>query len=204
MLPDEAGGHDFVIVASGPSLTKEQVDYSKGKAKVIVVNDNYKMAPWADYLYACDSHWWEWHRKYLINFKGKKFTQDQAWPDAQLEELRLEQNFTVLKSVAKPGLSLEPGIIHQGANSGYQAINLAYHLGASRAILIGYDQGLSADGKAHWFGDHPNGVKSNYSSWVKNYESLAEHAKEIGFPIINCSIETTLTCFDRRKLEDVL
>ena len=44
-----------------------------------------------------------------------------------------------LKSVAQPGLSRTQGVIHQGKNSGYQALNLAYLLGAKRILLLGYD-----------------------------------------------------------------
>jgi hypothetical protein len=48
-----------VCVASGHSLTKEDVEYCKGKAKVYIVNDGYKLAPWADLLYAAhtDRDW---------------------------------------------------------------------------------------------------------------------------------------------------
>ena len=67
----------FVLVASGPSLTQEQVDYCRGKAKVIAVNDNYLMVPWADYLYFADRKWLAWHKDNpeFKAFKGQKVTQ---------------------------------------------------------------------------------------------------------------------------------
>jgi len=84
----------FVLVASGPSLTQEQVDQCKGKATVMVINDNYKLAPWADHHYACDQHWWQWHEDDpdLLAFKGKKWTQSESWE--QTEQERLKKNTT--------------------------------------------------------------------------------------------------------------
>ena len=55
-------GRPCVVVASGPSLTAEDVDYCRERAAVIVVNDNYKLAPWADVLYAADPEWWDLHQ----------------------------------------------------------------------------------------------------------------------------------------------
>ncbi|HCZ48509.1 MAG TPA: hypothetical protein DCZ11_05850, partial [Gammaproteobacteria bacterium] len=49
----------------------------------------------------------------------------------------------------EPGLSASPLRIHQGGNSGYQALNLAVLLGAERVILLGYDMH-----GGHWHGRH--------------------------------------------------
>jgi hypothetical protein len=84
----------FVLVASGPSLTKEQVDHCKGKAQAIAINDSYKLAPWAQHMYACDQQWWGWHEDdpELLAFKGKKWTQDQSWNENDLQ--RVKKNTT--------------------------------------------------------------------------------------------------------------
>ena len=59
-----------VCIASGPSLTQDQVDQVKG-LNTIAINDAYKLAPWANILYACDYQWWDWH-KGVPDFKGYK------------------------------------------------------------------------------------------------------------------------------------
>ena len=70
----------WAIIASGPSLTKEDVDAVRG-LNVIVINTSYWLAPWADILYACDGHWWDWHyentdwKAKLDAFENKKWTQ---------------------------------------------------------------------------------------------------------------------------------
>lgn len=184
-----------VIIASGPSLTQEQANLTQGQ-KVIAINDNYRLTPWADILYACDHKWWQWHHEQTKFFKGIKVTQDK--------KAAQEYDINYIESAANTGLSTDPDIIHQGFNSGYQAINLAYNLGARKIILIGYDMKLGADGSNHWFGHHPDKIVSHYQSWLIMYSSLAEHAKKLNCSIINSTIDTALTCFEKMPLEDAL
>jgi len=67
----------FVVVASGPSLTREDVEYCRDKAKVIVVNDCYRLAPWADICYASDYDWYRLHINAIRNsFFGRCVTVD--------------------------------------------------------------------------------------------------------------------------------
>jgi hypothetical protein len=188
-----------------PSLTKEDCEKAKGKAKVIAVNDNYRLAPWADYLYACDARWWNHHSP--VDFKGEKWTQ------CPVEENGLHKEQTELAK--RWGLTLVPGRhgkglgsphIHYGANSGYQAINLAYLLGAGQIVLLGYDMQCTG-GKQHWFGDHPEGpmkTASNYSGFVSNFTRLAEDLAAKGVDVVNCTRETALRCFRQAPLDDVL
>jgi len=93
-----------------------------------------------------------------------------------------------------------------GSNSGYQAINLAFILGAGEIILLGYDM-QKTGGKQHFFGDHPNGpmkVDSDYNGWLGNFEKLASDLAGKGVEVINCTRQTALTCFKRMSLEDAL
>lgn len=131
------------------------------------------------------------------------WTQDKSWPDSQLEYFKKKYNLNVITSNSNMGLSTDPTVIHQGSNSGYQAINLAYHMNPTKIILIGYDMQFT-NGKAHWFGEHPDKVRSSYHAWMIMYASLAEHAKKLGLEIINATTETALTCFPRDKLENIL
>jgi hypothetical protein len=181
------------LIASGPSLTQADVDYCKNKARVIVINDNYKLAPWADVLYACDPMWWEWHNG-VPGFEGCKITQDKK----SAKKYYLDH----IQSARKPGLSLHPSTIHTGANSGYQAINLAYHFGAKKIILLGYDMQIGK--RSHWFGEHPNGVRSNYTDFLHHFKTIAAQLPALDLEIINCTRVTALNCFPTANLESVL
>lgn len=190
----------WFILASGPSLTQEDVDLTMGH-NVIAINDTYKLAPWA-ILYACDPQWWRWHYNELKSFKGQKYRQSQSWSDDDIELIK-SLNVKCLTGKSEYGLSTDPNIVHLGSNSGIQAINLAYHLGARQIVLLGYDQ-QATGGKSHWFGDHPNGVVSNWGKWKGHYQLVADHAKELGVEIINCTRQTALTCFETKPLEQML
>jgi hypothetical protein len=105
----------------------------------------------------------------------------------------------------KGGLSNDPTVIHQGKNSGYQAIGLAHLFGAARILLLGFD--FSRDGtRTHWHGDHPRGLGNggSYPSWVAAMNGLATDLKAAGVEVINCSRRTAIACFERKAIEDCL
>lgn len=105
----------------------------------------------------------------------------------------------------RQGLNTKPGEVNSGLNSGFQAINLAYHFGARRIVLLGYDM-QHTGGKTHWHGDHPRGLTNaeGISSWVKYFRPLAEDLARLGVEVVNCSTDTALTCFTRAPLEATL
>lgn len=185
-----------VCLASGPSLTTEDVEYCRGKAPVIAVNDTHRMAPFADVLYACDAKWWEHHRG-VPGFYGLKFAlQSPAgrWPGV-----------TVLKNDGVTGLAAEPSALCTGKNSGYQAINLAVHLGARRIVLLGYDM-QSTGGKTHWFGDHPRALQQTapYRMFLSMFDTIVQPLAALGITVLNCTRQTALKCFPRVSLEEAL
>lgn len=163
---------------------------------MVVVNDCWRLAPWADLLYACDHQWW-----------AAKRPQGDAWQGGLL----VTQNdvaaarYGVARVVSHDGTGLcrTPWEINQGLNSGYQALNLTYHFGVTKIVLLGYDMGPSAAGRTHWFGDHPPGmqVKSPYTEFVKRFPALAEDLQAEGVDVVNCSTKTALTCFRQSNLE---
>ncbi|MDG3040445.1 hypothetical protein [Roseicyclus marinus] len=110
-----------------------------------------------------------------------------------------------MRGVGQRGLGREPGVIHHGANSGYQAIGLAYQLGADRIILVGLDM-QHTGGRSHWHGDHPKGLGNAWGieGWRKNFDALAADLEAEGVEVINCSIDTALTCFPQADLRDVI
>ena len=88
-----------------------------------------------------------------------------------------------------------------GANSGYQAIHLAYHLGARRILLLGYDYGGRTG--SHWFGQHPTPLRSghDYNKWLLEIRILAQDLAAAGVEVINLTRHTAIDCFPRMSLE---
>ena len=168
-----------------------------GKCRVLVINDNYRLAPWADALYACDPEWWE-HHNGCPAFRGQKWTQSK--------EAAEKFNLHWIPGSPKPGLSLDPACVHNGMNGGYQALNLAVHFGATRILLLGFDMKRGDDNRRHWFGDHPGAMNkdSPYRAWRDAFDTTPADLKKAGVQVINCSRDTALTCFPRAALEEVL
>lgn len=93
------------------------------------------------------------------------------------------------------------GRVTYGGNSGHQAVHLAYNLGASRILLLGYDFG----GDAHWFGEHPQPLKSghDFDLWLREMALLGLGLQRAGVEVINCSRKSAITCFPRMSIDDV-
>lgn len=184
-----------VIIGSGPSLTQEQIDYCKGKANVIAVNDNYKLAPWADMLYACDLKWWDWYEQDTQDFEGIRATCDMAAAE--------KYDLNYIKGTYEDGLSDDTEVIHTNKNSGAQALNIAVHYGAKEIFLLGFDC-KDKNGSNHWFGDHPDLTRPTYSYWLPNWELINDDCEMLGVKVWNCSDDSALTMFEQRPIEGVL
>lgn len=190
----------IVCIAGGPSLTAAQVAHCRGRADVLVVNDGYRLAPWAKWLYACDYQWWNHHvARVRREFRGQCWTRDQDAARAF--------DLYYIESRDGAGLCRDPFAIYEGLNSGYQAINLAYHFGARRIVLLGYDMG--ATGNTHWFGEHPTDISScagarSFDLFLARFPALAADLEAAGVDVVNCTPRTALTAFRRAELVDVL
>ena len=184
-------GETVVCIGSGPSLSRDDVEYLKGKARVIAISDNYKLADFADILYSCDFKWWNWHEG-APEFKGLRMSQDVK----ACEKYGLHY----IEGRAGSVFSTDQSYINHGANSGFQAINVAYLKGAKRIILIGYDMQFS-NNKRHWFGDHPDDIHSHYVPWLAVFrKAAAQNLVEI----INCTKQTALDAFPCAPLREIL
>ncbi len=194
LVPRLWPGETAVICASGPSLTAADVEYCRGKARAIVVNSTYELAPWADVLYAADARWWRWN-KGAADFMGLKYSLERVDPTFRV---------VTMKSGGDRGLAREADTLRTGRNSGYQAINLAVHFGVSRIVLLGYDMQPAPGGQVHWHADHPGKPRTAFREWIPFFESLVEPLAAAGVSVVNCTRETALTCFPRAALEATL
>ena len=198
----------WCCIASGPSLTPEDVDAVRDKARTIVINDNYRLAPWADALYAADLKWWHVHHERVRDdFAGRMYSVE----DGDKNNPRLAAQLYGVKVFRQEpdrhhqhvGLSRTPGVLRLGGLSGFQAINLAYLWGARVILLLGYDMQL-INGQRHWFGDHKDGLTntSDYGRRVKHFETI--QPAEYGIEIVNCSRQTALKCFPQMSIQAAL
>lgn len=191
-VPRMCPGGTVVCLGTGPSLTQDDVDYVRGKATVIAINDAFRLAPWAEVMYACDAKFWYWHwHKGAREFAGLKFALDAG--------ARRYPGVTVLRKTGETGLESDPSGVRAGRNSGYQAIGVAVHMGASKVVLLGYD--MHGD---HYFGQHPDSSKPPFVVCLQRFATLVEPLKAAGVSIVNCTPKTALTCFPCAPLRETL
>jgi len=183
------------VIASGPSLTQADCD-AVARFETLAVSDAYRLIE-ADYHYACDQAWWNVH---LHNVKAeRRFTQYGGDDERQWAQ---ERGLEAVPS--REGLGLGLDHIRTNGNSGAQAINLAYLLGARIIYLLGFDMQWT-EGKSHFFGDHPAGLRNkNPSVHIPKFTQLAYDLASQGIEVINCTRTTALFQFRRASLEDVL
>jgi hypothetical protein len=182
-----------VVAATGPSLTRE--DLALCPWPILAISDAWELAPQATWLFSSDLRWWRanWCRNgHVERFAGQKWTRD-ADAATQFGLCHVDSAFAY-------GLSVWPGLVHEGCGSGYMGINKAMGFGAERVILLGFDCKGS-----HFFGSHDRcGLPdhSDYGSLVPQFEQM--RPEQYGLEVINCTRDTALTCFKTAKLEDLL
>lgn len=198
-VPKAWVGETAVLVATGPTLDLDEVQWCRGRARMVVINNAYELAPWADAMYATDAQFWRWHNG-APTFAGPKWSMwHSAWnglnvkyPDVQL-----------LRNTGPSGLEHEPSGLKNGRNSGYAAVNLAYHYGVTRILLLGYTMQRAA-GRSHYFGEHPNKSQSPYSQFRQRFVSIVKPLQKKGVEVINCTKGSALTCFPMGNVREVL
>ena len=200
-LPQSQCG-TVAILASGPSLAAEDVDFVRGKATVIAVNDAVELAPWADVLYSSDPGWWQKH-KWMRDFAGVRVMVDPVRSHKPLKPPVEDHGVLVLRQTGKDGIEFSPDGLRTAINSGGAAINLAVHMGAKRIVLLGYDMGR-LHGRSHFHDTGPTPSYSAYDVFIRLIGTMAAPLAEAGIAVVNCSRLSALKCFPRMPLAEAL
>lgn len=186
-----------IVLASGPSLTAEQIDAARRSGHfTIVVNRTYQKFLDANVVYMGDFLAIKtYNADVKARFKGKCWTQDSSasarWP-----------HWNRMRGGNRDGLGLK--ILHTNGNSGAQALNLAYLWGFDRILLAGYDMQLGPEGEKHHHPDHPAPCVQamTFFEWIHKFEKIARDLRATKCEVINCSAVSALTCFPRSTLEN--
>ncbi|MEO6588954.1 MAG: hypothetical protein ABIP06_06470 [Pyrinomonadaceae bacterium] len=188
-----------IILASGPSLTQEQIDAALHSGHfTIAVNATYQKAPTANVCYFGD---FLFAKTYIADmrkvFKGEMWTQDATtngrWPDVKR-----------MRGGHREGLGKD--VIHTNGQSGAQAINLAYLWGYKRIILLGFDLKLGPKGEKHHHENHPAPCVQGqtFSEWLDKFVKLAADLKAEGIEVLNATPGSALKSFPMVDWKEVL
>lgn len=194
-------GQTCVVLASGPSLTDEQViAVDDAKVNTIAINTTaLRRYLYPTVCYGGDFLFWKTYKQQvaLQNPRAALWTCDRTATE------RYGLNW--VKGVNALGLGAGPHI-HTNGNSGAQAINLAYLFGCRRILLLGFDMKLGPKGEKHWHPDHPSPLMQGqtFGDWLHKFNHLAVDLKKGSCSVVNCTPGSALTCFPMSTVEKEL
>ena len=194
-------GYPVVIIGGGPSLSLKQIRHValarlENRCRVIAVNDAYTVAWFADWLHACDQKFWNWHAQTATKFPGIRTCYAEGVPTAWARRIA---------GSGTEGFDPDSSRMRHGSSSGYQAMHIAIHAGASQIILLGMDMKRGADGASHWYGEPPDNIVPHYEqTMVPKFATLLPTLIERRIGVVNCSPGSALETFTKADLETVL
>ena len=151
-----------------------------------------------DIVWFGDPSWYEWHYEWLKDFSGLKVHCSENRWNRNPELKRLD------RTKSRFGIETKPGFVCWNKSSGASAINLAYHLGAKRIILLGYDM-RKIDGKKNWHQDHKTHQDlAPFKRFLKPFLRIAEDLEKLGVECLNATEGSAINVFPFVKLEEVL
>lgn len=195
-------GKTAVCLATGPSLTREQVDAARSASvKTIAINDlglttRDPSAHWCDIWYAADWQFWHAYQEQAAQSQALKVTADtNAMPHGVVDLFLDTKNGAKAKEYAK-------GYAVSGGHSGFQALQVAIFCGATRICLVGYD--CKPKGNAtNYFGRKPQHLHrdSSYKLWPQCYQDLK---LPDGVEVINCTPDSAIKAYPYKEISEVL
>lgn len=229
LAPKIWDGADVWIIGGGPSITSsfgipEQLVYdvrtgvksmsefspymeSIHNKHIIGINVAYRLGDWVDIMFCGDKSFILKNAKSLKEFKGIKVSchsivdkPHQYW-----------MKYTPKDNRKASGISENPYKVSWNLNSGAAAISLAYHLGAKRIILLGFDMNLT-DKQQHFHDEYRRGKVLTdkrkrglpFERHLKGFPVIKKDADRLGIEIINTSLNSTITCFKKVPLKELL
>ena len=181
---------------------------------VIGVNAAFLLGIWVDMMFFGDSGFYRTNRKEIIlNFNKLHISCSPRLKDDYKSE-RLK--YIPRNNKKLYGITTKKDMVSWNKSTGACAINLAYHLGAKRIILLGFDMDLYENNR-HWHKlysyKHPSrkpkqGVrgtlKTPFHRHLEAFPHIRKDADKLGIEILNVSPLSKIEAFKKVELKDVL
>lgn len=212
MQDGEWKGKRCFIIGGGVSLVGFDFERLRGE-KIIAVNRAFESCMFADILFFMDAvNFHRWIIKGRLGIKAQekfqKFKGHKVY--LSISRNRRVSGAYMLRAVERTGLtfSLKQGLFH-GSNSGYGALNLAVCLGANPIYLLGFDmkfQRNKSGMKTHFHEGYP--IRHHEENTLRIYNvqfgKIAGILKKRGIKVINLSMDSAMTCFEKQSVDEVL
>lgn len=189
--------------------------------RIIAVNLAAFFGDWIEVAYWGDSNVYTEYRNWFDNFSGLKVSSagkfsDESFPN--IKHLYKDNNVGITKD--------RTAISWCGKNSGSSAINLAYHLGATRIFLLGFDMYSNPKGRVHFHTGYPDRAKTpnlrrvkkgipiprkkpknmnqRYKRQLSGFSKVKEDADKLSLKIYNVNPKSNVQEFPKISLKEAL
>lgn len=182
------------ILGGGPGLLDNDLSSIHGQ-RCIGVNNSTFLGDWVDVCWFGDLKWWGWHKERLKSYTGLIITCNTR--------MKKWSKMKVLLRGKVAGIDTRPSHVSWNRSSGASAINLAYHFGAKRIILLGFDM-RRIDGKKNWHDDHKEKIHDPFIRHLKSFSQIKKDAEHLGLEIINATPGSAINQFPIMTLKDAM
>lgn len=192
--------------------------YPIHKNRVIGVNFSAFLGDWVDVAYWGDNDTYTEYKVHFDGYSGLKVS--SAGPFAA----DLHKDIKYLHRDHSNGITkIRKHISWVCKNSGASAINLAYHLGATRIFLLGIDMYHTSEGRVHWHTGYPDKSKTptlqqlkqgkkhprrkpnqSFNRHLIGWSRIAKDAEKLGVEIINVNPKSKVEAFRKMSLKEVM
>lgn len=201
-------GSTVFVLGGGPSLNNVDLSLIKDK-RVVAVNRAYKLGEW-DVVWFGDLKFWRAYKKDLREYPGLVITCNENAKLVNHAGVWLKR---VKRSKKKPrGIDTDTKRVCWNGSSGGSAINAAFHFGAKRIALLGFDMNPDVSEK-NWHDDYEKDLGEKFSE-SRRYEAYKRHSKafsiikkdadSFGVEILNTNLSSNIEDFTFTALEDLL
>lgn len=196
-----------IIIATGPSLTKEQLEWAYYRWfhrgwPLFGINNVYQRVPYLQVHMACNPEWWDVYGEDVkeVSPTSEKWTWDKPTSE--------KYDINYIEGLWGDSLSKDPSFIHYGHASGYQILGLAYHYGIREFYLLGYDMSYPPGKPRHYFGEYPKALYHNprtgpageFTGLIRQFETIDE--SDLGIKVFNLCETSALNHFEKGNIND--
>lgn len=231
VMPKIWTGGDVWIIGGGPSVIEQFdipstiVEQVRNKEKdissfspylssfhdkhIIGINMAFKLGSWVDIMMFGDFKFFATSRKEIADFSGIKVSCHKRFRGAEFAG----ENIRHYSRSLDRGLTTAPDKIVWHGNTGAASINLAYHLGAKRVFLLGFDMDLNTEGYQHFHNEYTMpgeaGKKQKdkslpFARHSRGFPDIAKAARKLDMQIINVSPNSKINSFQKMTVEEAL
>lgn len=175
---------------------------------VIGVNAAFLLGSWIDVMIYGDGGFYFKNKDVIANFHNVKVSCN---PNARAGRPGVHS----VKYVPRDGnhlygITTKANMVSWNKHTGGAAINLAYHFGAKKIYLLGFDMRTSPNGQQHWHGHYPSAQKPRtdkqlpFKRHLESFGPISNDAKVLGIEILNVSKDSSIQQLRKVELKDVL